>query len=134
MSKKLALILIIGAVTLGVFYHSGEDTQYLSGIETLQDTQNVETKTLQTELETLKSPNGDYVQIKKDGTVAGGGTIDKSVIPPNTWTETYDGPTGKGYVIFTEYPDRIEKTGYGPQSSTYTETILKETAKVATST
>lgn len=90
-------------------------------------------ETLNTELEKLKTQDGTYTQILKDGTVADAKVFDTSKLPPNTYVNVYEGKDGSGYQVVTEYDDRIEYVGYGAEAEAYTETRFKPSI-IATST
>lgn len=65
---------------------------------------------------------GTYTQVLK------GEVGSKIAVPAGTYVNVYEGPTGKGYQVVTEYADRIEYVGYGPQAEVYTYTEIKSTA------
>lgn len=97
----------------------------------------IQSNTLEGELERIKTVDGKYLQILEDGTVADAKDLmlfDTKRLPPNTSVNVYDGPTGKGYQIVTEFPDRIEHYGYGPEAKDYTYTISIPIKSNATST
>lgn len=90
----------------------------------------IQSNTLEGELERIKTVDGRYLQILKDGTVADAKNLmlfDTKRLPPNTFVNVYDGPKGKGYQIVTEFSDRIEYYGYGPAAKDYTYTEIKNT-------
>lgn len=50
-----------------------------------------------------------------------------AALPPNVSVNVYEAPEGKGYQIVTEYPDRTEYQGYGPQAERFTYVIATST-------
>lgn len=113
--------------TLGVLNERGEEAPAEQPIEQKKDE------------EVLKEKHGKYLQVTKDGRVLDGEREVRedaytAKLAPNTVVNTYSGPQGDGYQVVTEYEDRIEAVGFGPQAQDFTYTKFKPIPGVATST
>lgn len=78
--------------------------------------------------ESKLAEGGEFQQYLKGGVLPEKAEIGEKPVdlPPDTKVDVYDGPSGKGYVIVQELPDRTVYLGYGPEAEALTKIEMKQ--------